>query len=85
MQLVRYHGLYFAANGKGNEASSTIKENSNSVLINLTVLDSNPLPGEVVRVGTIDYKRDPERFLFNYCAKSILTGIKSSLVKDIKK
>jgi len=82
---LRYHDLYFAANSKGNEDAATIKENSNSLLVNLKVLDSNPLPGEVARVGTIDYKRDPEKFLFNYVAKSILTGIKSSLVKVPKK
>ena len=82
---LRYHDLHFSANGKGNEASSTIKENSISLLVNLKVMDSNPLPEKGVRVGVIHYERDPERFLFNYVAKSILTGIKSSLVKDSKK
>jgi hypothetical protein len=48
-------------------------------------MDSNPIPGKEVRVGVIDYQRDPERFLFNYCFKSIMTGIKSSLAKDTTK
>lgn len=82
---LRYHDLYFAANGKENDVAATIKENSNSLLVNLKVLDSNPLPEKGVRVGVIHYERDPEKFLFNYVAKSILTGIKSSLVKDTKK
>lgn len=51
----------------------------------LTHRDSNPVPKEAVREGIIDNPRDPERFIFNYCAKSILSGIKSSIVKSPKK
>jgi len=80
--ILRYHDLHFVANGKGKENAISVKENSNSLLVNLIVLDSNPLPGKGVRVGVIQYERDPEKFLFNYVAKSILTGIKSSVVKD---
>jgi hypothetical protein len=45
-------------------------------------MDSNPIPGKNVREGIIDYDRDPERFLFGYCFKSILSGIQSTLVKS---
>jgi hypothetical protein len=37
-----------------------------------------------VRIGIIDYKRDPEKFLFNYFVKSILSGIKSSFERNPK-
>jgi hypothetical protein len=38
-----------------------------------------------VREGIIDYERDPEKFLLDYCLISILSGIKSSLDKSPKK
>jgi len=55
-----------------------------SIIANKKLLDSNPVSGEPVRIGIIEYKRDPERFLFNYSFKSIFSGIKSSLTKDSK-
>ena len=80
-----YHGLNVAVKNKRTDNTTGIKERFESLIVNKMLLDSNPLPDKPVRVGTIDYKRDPERFLFNYSAKSILTGIKSSLIKRTKK
>jgi hypothetical protein len=38
-----------------------------------------------VRTGAIDYERDPEKSFINYSFRSILSGIKSSLVMKTKK
>jgi len=81
---LRYHGLDVAVKNKRTDDTTAIKERFMSIIANKKLLDSNPVPGEPVRVGIIDYKRDPERFLFNYSIKSILSGIKSSLTKDSK-
>jgi len=80
-----YHGLDIAVKNKKTDDTTGIKEKLTSVIANIKILDSNPLPKENVRVGIIDYNRDPERFVLNYCFKSLLTGIKSSLVKNPKK
>ena len=82
---LRYHGLDVAVKNKRTDDTTGIKERFMSIIANKKLLDSNPVPGEPVRVGFIDYKRNPERFLFNYSFKSILSGIKSSLTKDSKK
>ena len=44
--------------------------------------DSEPIPDEEVREEIIDNERDPERSLFNYSFKSIMSGIKSGLTKS---
>jgi len=44
----------------------------------MVVINENPKPGKEVRVGIIDFERDPEKFIFNYWVKSLLSGIKSS-------
>jgi len=80
-----YHGLDIAVKNKRTDDTTAIKERVRSLITNIIVLNSNPIPKEAVREGIIDNKRDPERFLFNYCAKSILSGIKSSLIKSPKK
>jgi hypothetical protein len=51
------------------------------MIANLIVLESNPMPGEKVRPGRIEYKRDPEKFLFGYFVKALLSGIKASATK----
>ena len=76
---VLYHELFLAVKNKRTDETTAFKEKLISLIANIKVMDSNPLPGENARVGIIDYQRDPERFLFNYCFKSIMTGIKSSL------
>ena len=80
-----YHGLDIAVKSKRTDDTTAFRERFISLIANIKVLDSNPMPGKDVRVGIIDYERDPERFLFNYCFKSIMSGIKSSLVKSPKK
>ena len=82
---LRYHGLDVAVINKRTDKTSAIKERLSSFAANIILLDSNPLPGEKVRTGTIAYERDPEKSFVNYCFKSILSGIKSSLGSNAKK
>jgi hypothetical protein len=79
-----YHGLDVAIKNKRTDDTTAIKERFMSIIANKILMNSNPVPGDGVRVGIIDYERDPEKFLINYCFKSALTGIKSSLVKKQK-
>ncbi|RPH29207.1 MAG: hypothetical protein EHM93_17565 [Bacteroidales bacterium] len=82
---ILYHGLNVVVKNKRTDDTTAFVEKFVSAIANSIIIDSNPIQGEKVRVGIIDYKRDPERFLFNYCFKSILSGIESSLVKNPKK
>ena len=83
--ILLYHGLDVAVKNKRTDNTTAIKEQVISVIANIKLFDSNPVPKEAVREGIIDNPRDPERFILNYCAKSILSGIKSSIVKGPKK
>ena len=76
-----YHGLDVTVKNKRTDDTTSVKSWVVSILANKKIRNSNPVPGEKVRIGIIDRDRDPERFLFSYCSKSILSGIKSSLVK----
>ena len=83
MKLI-YEGLDLAVKNKRTDDTTAFKERLISAIANMKVMDSNPMPGEEVRIGIIDYKRDPEKFLFNYCVKSIMSGILSSLENKSK-
>lgn len=76
-----YNGLDIAIKNKRTDDTKTIKEQIISLIANKGAWDSNPLPGEDVRVGIIDYERDPTRAIMNYSIKSIISGIKSSTIK----
>ncbi len=79
-----YHGLDVAVKTKKSNDTTAIASKVISLVANKKIEDANPTPGEPVREGIIDYERDPEKFLFNYCFKSILTGMKSTLYKSPK-
>ncbi len=83
--ILRYQGLSLAFKNKQTDDTTAVKEWFISILANKKILDSNPLPGEELRVGIIDFKRDTERSVINYCLKSLFSGIKSTLVKSPKK
>jgi hypothetical protein len=76
-----YNGLDLTLKNKKTDEITAIRERIISILVNRKVLDSNPLPDKEVRVGIIEYSRDPEKFLFSYCAKCIMSGIRSSILK----
>jgi hypothetical protein len=83
--VLLYHGLDLAVKNKRTNDTTGLKAKVISLFANMKVMDSNPKPQKEVRKGTINYKRDPERFIINYCFKSLLTGIKSSLVRNPEK
>jgi hypothetical protein len=79
-----YHALELTVNNKRTNDATAIKERIISLIVNRKIIDSNPLAGKEVRVGIIDFKRDPEKFIFTYWFKSILSGVKTSLTKNNK-
>lgn len=82
---LRYHGLNVAVKNRRTDDTTAIKERIISVIANLKIADSNPSPGEELRIGIIDQERDTERFFIHYSFRSILSGIKTTIVKSPKK
>jgi hypothetical protein len=66
-------------------AIKSFVQNVVTLVVGSQLIPSNPMPGEEIRVGTIEFERNPERSVFHYCVKSILSGIKSNIFKDSKK
>ena len=79
---LRYDGLNVAVKNKRTDDTTAVKERVISVIANMKIMNSNPMPGEELRQGIIDFERDPEKSFFNYCAKSIISGMKSSVTKS---
>jgi hypothetical protein len=77
-----YHGLAVTVLNKETGDSSGLKQKIITFIANRKLIDANPLPGKEVREGEIDHVRDPERFLFSYCFRSILSGIKTTILKN---
>jgi len=79
-----YQDLDITIRNKSTGDTTGFKSKLMSWIADLKTPDSNPLPGKEQRVGKIEYERDPEKFLFNYVFKSILSGIQSTLSKKSK-
>jgi len=77
-----YEGLKFDVMNRQTGETTALKEQLKSVIANIIVLKSNPMTGEEVRAGIIEYERDPERFLPGYFFRSILSGMKTSVTKE---
>ncbi len=77
-----YHGLEVTVLNKKTGDSTGIKQKIITFIANRKLIDANPLPGKEVREGEIDHKRDPERFLINYCFKSVFSGIRTTILKN---
>jgi hypothetical protein len=76
-----YHGLKITAANKKTGDTSALKERLISGIANIVVMDANPRPGKDVRTVIIDFDRKPEAPFFDYCSKSLLSGIPPSLIK----
>jgi hypothetical protein len=76
-----YHDLDMTVKNKQTDDTTAIAEKFISLFANYKILNSNPLPRQEVRVGQIYFARDPKKFIVNYCFKSILSGIKSSIIR----
>ena len=76
-----YQGLKFDIINKQTGETTAFKERVKSWIANMIVIESNPMPGEGVRPGIIEYERDPERYIFGYFFRALLSGIKTSVTK----
>jgi hypothetical protein len=76
-----YQGLDFDVVSKQTGETTGMVEQVKSMIANMVVMEANPMPGEEVRPGMIEYERDPEKFLFNYIVKALLSGITTSMTK----
>jgi len=75
----QYHDLKIEILNKSTNKNN-FKEKIKSFAINTFVLrSSNPRKNEPPIKGVIYYKRNPNRFIFNYTMKSVLSGLKSTL------
>ncbi len=79
---ILYNGLNVTVKNKQTDDTTAFRERFISFIANRRILDSNPVTDGKVRVGIIDYERDPERFIFHYWFNSILSGITSSLTRN---
>lgn len=79
--MMIYDDLNLALLDPSNKKDPGFKTKLQTWLLNKMIIDSNPQKEELARKGIIRYKRDPERFLFNYCAKAIFSGAKSTILK----
>ena len=76
-----YQDLKFDIINKQTGETTAFKEQVKTWIANIILIESNPMPGKEVRPGIIEYERDPERFLFGYFFRSLLSGIKTSVIK----
>lgn len=83
--IMLYDGLNMDVETNHSKKNTSLKEEIMSLIANKSTWDSNPMPKEETRVGIIDYERDPTKFVFNYCIKTIETGIKSTIIKHPRK
>lgn len=80
--IMLYSGLDINVKDKRDDEKSGVIEQFLTFIVNKGAYDANPLPSEEIRVGIIDYERDPTKFIFNYWLKSVLTGVKSTIIKQ---
>jgi len=83
--LFLYSDLLITLKNKTTDDTTGLKEIILTRLANKAIVDSNPYRREEARIGTIDYKRDPEKMFFNYSLKAVISGMKSSVAKTSKK
>ena len=61
--------------------TTALKEQVKSLIASIIVIESNPMPGEEVRPGIIEFERDPERFVFGYFFRALMSGMRTSVMK----
>ncbi len=80
-----YHDLNLTLKNKNTDDTTAMKERLLTILANMKVKDANPQPGQGIRTGEIYFERNTEKYMINYCFKSILSGILSSISNTKKK
>jgi hypothetical protein len=76
-----YSDLELTAVSPKSDERKSLKELIIDLIAGEITHDANPKKGKPARIGTIDYERNPQKFFFNYSFKSILSGIKSVVLK----
>jgi hypothetical protein len=82
--VLLYHMLFVKVEAQYAVVPASLMQLLVSSITSRRILDANPMPHEKVRTGVIGFVRDPEKFVFNFYYKSILSGIKSSIDKNQK-
>ncbi|UII30283.1 AsmA family protein [Fulvivirga ulvae] len=73
-----YEGLKINTLDKESNQSKGLGENIKSFIANTFVVKTNNVKDGNFRVGSIQFKRDKKKSIFNYWWKSLLTGFRSS-------
>jgi hypothetical protein len=76
-----YKALKFDMMDRQTGETTAIKEQVKSLIASIIVIESNPMPGEEVRSGIIEFERDPERFVFGYFFRALMSGMRTSVMK----
>jgi hypothetical protein len=76
-----YKALKFDMMDRQTGETTAIKEQVKSLIASIIVIESNPMPGEKVRPGIIEFERDPERFVFGYFFRALMSGMRTSVTK----
>ena len=78
---LRFHyenlNVQFIDDGK-QQMSRGLYDAIATFIANTFVIKASNTPGDKMRVGKIEFERNPKKSCFNYWWKSILSGIKSS-------
>ena len=80
--IMLYHDLNLSVKNKQTDKTTAIKERIISFITNMKVKDANPLPGQEVRTSEIYFERNTEKYMINYCFKSILSGVLTTIIND---
>ena len=75
MKLI-YHHLNLELLSKQNKKSNWRQDVLSFLAQRLIIKEDNPTKNGEIRLSEIYYPRNPNRFIFNYSWKSILSGIK---------
>ena len=80
---VAYHDLKIKLTQDPNVKNSTLKKlttlPSKRILVIILLKRNNPIGKRPVRVTEIHLERNPQKFIFNYTWKSLLSGIKPAI------
>lgn len=74
-----YHGLRIAFLNKKSHESGKFQDILASLAHGILIKENNPEKNKKARVTEINYERNPNRFIFSYTWKSILSGIKPAI------
>src|SRR5699024_11970210 len=79
--IMNYENLKFSVVDIQTQKQEGLKENLVTFLGNNLLIKKNNTPETGMQAGTIDFKRDKTKSIFNYWWKSLLSGIKDSAKK----